>query len=94
MPALGQVRPDPGSKCRSGFAPLVTMSGFSIIMDVLLVLSPIPAIVRSSFKTSKKIRLLLTTFSLPLFCIAFTGYRVNAVIEVHGAQQYRSLLAS
>jgi hypothetical protein len=65
-----------------------------MLTDVLLVLSPIPAIVRSSFTTLKKVRLITTVFSLSLFCIAFAGYRVPAVIRTHGSQQLRSLLAS
>lgn len=90
----GQVRPDPGPQCRSAFVPLISISALGIFMDVLLILSPIPAIVRSSFTTTKKIRLILTTFGLSVFCIAFAGYRVPAVIKDHGSQQYRSLLAS
>jgi hypothetical protein len=65
-----------------------------MLTDALLVLSPIPAIVRSSFTTLKKIRLIITVFSLSLLCIAFAGYRVPAVIRAHGSQQLRSLLAS
>ncbi|KAA8913740.1 hypothetical protein FN846DRAFT_886384 [Sphaerosporella brunnea] len=91
---LWQVQPDPGAQCRTAFAPLITVSTFSILTDALLVLCPIPAIVRTSFTTAKKIRLIITVFSLSLFCIAFAGYRVPTVIRAHGSQHLRSLLAA
>ncbi|KAF8543119.1 hypothetical protein BDD12DRAFT_272672 [Trichophaea hybrida] len=91
---LWQVQPDPGPHCRSSFAPLITTASFSIILDSLLVLSPVPVIIRSSYSPMKKTRLLLTVFSLPLFGIAMAGYRVPAVISKHGSQQFRSLLAA
>ncbi|KAI5858948.1 hypothetical protein BZA05DRAFT_414699 [Tricharina praecox] len=91
---LWQVHPSPGPQCRSGFAPLITISTFSIVTDLFLVLYPIPMIIRSSFTTLKKLRLILTVFSLSLLCVAFASYRVPAVIRTHGSQQLRSLLAA
>ncbi|KAI5818822.1 hypothetical protein BZA77DRAFT_351531 [Pyronema omphalodes] len=46
----------------------------------------------TSLLTSATIRLIFTVFSLPVFSIAFTGYRVPTVILQHGSQQFRSLL--
>lgn len=88
------MHPPPGPQCRSGFAPLITISAFSIVTDLFLVLYPIPMIIHSSFTALKKIRFILTVFGLSLFCIALAGYRVPAVIYTHGSQQYRSLLAA
>lgn len=62
--------------------------------DLFLVVYPIPMIIRSSFTTFKKLRLILTVFGMSLLCIAFAGYRVPAVIRTHGSQQFRSLLAA
>jgi hypothetical protein len=89
---LWQVTPDPGPDCRVNFTSLLTSATVSIVVDIALILSPIPAIMRSHYKTRKKIRLIFTVFSLPVASIAFSGYRVPAVILQHGSQQFRSLL--
>lgn len=43
-----QVIPDPGPKCRLGYAQLATMGTANVITDLILVSLPIPIIVRSS----------------------------------------------
>lgn len=43
-----QVSPDPGPKCRLGYAQLATMGTANVITDLILVSLPVPIIVRSS----------------------------------------------
>ena len=43
-----QVVPDPGPKCRQGFAQLLTMGTMNVITDLLLVGFPIPIVVGSA----------------------------------------------
>ncbi|KAL2855941.1 hypothetical protein BJY01DRAFT_243121 [Aspergillus pseudoustus] len=88
-----QVRPDPGPKCRSGFANLITMGACDIITDLLLVAFPIPLVLKSNMSTKRKFAL-VTLFALSLILVGITGYRVPAVVDHKGSQQYRSLLAS
>ncbi|KAI9706075.1 MAG: hypothetical protein M1836_005481 [Candelina mexicana] len=97
-----QVVPDPGSHCRSGFAQLIAMGTCDVITDLLLVIFPIPIIIRSqldltrlevSLKYLSKIKLILL-FALPLGLVAITTYRVPTIIDRQGSQQYRTLLAS
>ena len=43
-----QIVPDPGPKCRQGVAQLITMGASDIITDVLLVIFPIPIVIKSN----------------------------------------------
>jgi hypothetical protein len=88
-----QVVPDPGPRCRQGYAQLITMGTCDIITDLLLVVFPIPIIVTSAMPTKRKVSLTLL-FSLSLALVGITAYRVPAVIERRGSQQFRSLIAS
>lgn len=88
-----QVLPDPGGQCRQGYAQLLTMSACNVITDLLLVLFPIPIILRSNMTVTKKVQLVLL-FSMSLAVVAVTLYRVPHVIWAQGSQQTRSLLAS
>jgi len=88
-----QVLPDPGGQCRQGYAQLLTMATCNIFTDLLLVLFPIPIILRSHYGVKKKVQLTLL-FSLSLAPIGVTLYRVPHVIWQDGNQQLRSLLAS
>jgi hypothetical protein len=89
-----QVIPDPGPQCRQGYAQLVTMGTADMITDVLLIIFPIPIVLRSSaFKIKRKIQLILL-FSLSAILVGITGYRVKSVIGHKGRQQYRSVFAS
>ncbi|KAI5797586.1 hypothetical protein EDC01DRAFT_650530 [Geopyxis carbonaria] len=88
-----QVRPDPGARCRQGYIPLFSMGTLSNATDILLVFCTMPAIIRSSLETSKKIRL-IATFSLSLLSIGLTSFRIHSVLDRRGAQPYRTLLAS
>lgn len=88
-----QVYPDPGGQCRQGFAQLFTMSICNVVTDLLLVLFPIPIIFFSHQTVKRKVQLILL-FSLSLGVVAVTLYRVTRVVQEHGNQQLRSLLAS
>ncbi|KMU82639.1 hypothetical protein CIHG_00420 [Coccidioides immitis H538.4] len=88
-----QVIPDPGPKCRQGYAQLITMGTCDVITDLLLIGFPIPIIFLSAMPTKRKVSLILL-FGLSSVLIAITCYRVPSVISRQGSQQYRSLLAS
>lgn len=88
-----QVLPDPGGQCRQAYAQLITMATCNIFTDLLLVIFPIPIIIRSNMAVRRKVQLVLL-FSLSLSVVAVTIYRVPRIIQENGRQQYRSLLAS
>ncbi|CAK7212420.1 hypothetical protein SBRCBS47491_001457 [Sporothrix bragantina] len=88
-----RVYPDPGGQCRQGFVQLLTVSVCNVVTDLLLVLFPIPIIFFSHQSTKRKVQLILL-FSLSLGVVGITLYRVTRVIQEHGNQQLRSLLAS
>lgn len=88
-----QVTPDPGPKCRQGHAQLITMGISDLITDLLLVLFPIPIVLKSTMAVRRKVSLVLL-FSFSLILVGITLYRVIGVIERHSDQQFRSLLAS
>ncbi|KAL1873796.1 hypothetical protein VTK73DRAFT_759 [Phialemonium thermophilum] len=88
-----QVQPDPGGQCRQGYAQLLTLAVCNVLTDLLLVIFPIPIIIRSGLNVKRKIQLVLL-FSLSLAVVAVTVYRVPHIIEDHGSQRSRSLYAS
>lgn len=88
-----QVLPDPGGQCRQGYAQLLTMAACNILTDLLLVLFPIPIIIRSGLTVKRKTELVLL-FSLSLGVVATTIYRVPHIIADHSSQRSRSLYAS
>ncbi|CAD6505854.1 BgTH12-01341 [Blumeria graminis f. sp. triticale] len=88
-----QVIPDPGPQCRQGYAQLLSMGTCNIITDLLLVIFPIPIIIKSKMKFKRKLQLVLL-FSMSLLPVATTLYRLPHIIDRRGSQQYRSLLAS
>ncbi|ROW09376.1 hypothetical protein VMCG_02560 [Cytospora schulzeri] len=88
-----QVQPDPGGHCRQGYVNLLTTGVCNALTDLLLVLFPVPIIINSQMSLKRKIQLVLL-FSLSLGVVAVSLYRVTHVIDAHGSQQLRSLLAS
>jgi hypothetical protein len=88
-----QVVPDPGGQCRQGYAQLLTMGTANVITDLLLVLFPIPIIIRSQMTVKRKIQLVLL-FSTSLLPAGTTLYRIPTIIDRHSSQPYRSLVAS
>ena len=88
-----QAVPDPGGQCRQGYAQLLTMGTANVITDFSLVLFPIPIIVSSQMGPKRKIQLVLL-FAGSLLPAGTTLFRLPRIIDRHGSQQYRSLLAS
>ena len=88
-----QVVPDPGGKCRQGYAQLITMGTVNVITDMLLVVFPIPIIIRSNIGMKKKLQLTLL-FAGSLLPAGFTLVRIPNIVDRDGRQQYRSLMAS
>lgn len=88
-----QVVPDPGPRCRQGYAQLLTMGVTDIITDVLLVAFPIPIIIRSSMPIKRKLSL-MGLFSMSIILIIVTSARMPLVIERRGLQQFRTVFAS
>jgi hypothetical protein len=88
-----QVVPDPGAHCRQGYAQLLTMGTANVVTDILLVVFPIPIIIRSHMGYKRKIQLVVL-FSASLLPAGTTLYRLPNIINRHGSQPYRSLLAS
>lgn len=88
-----QVLPDPGGRCRQGYAQLLTMATCNTLTDLLLVIFPIPIIIRSGLALKRKTGLILL-FSLSLAVVATTMYRVPRIIADGGSQRTRSLYAS
>ena len=43
-----QLIPDPGPRCRQGYAQLITMGASDVITDLLLVCFPIPIVIKSA----------------------------------------------
>ncbi|EFX03017.1 pth11-like integral membrane protein [Grosmannia clavigera kw1407] len=88
-----QVLPDPGGQCRQAYAQLITASACNIFTDLLLVFFPIPIIMFSHQALKRRLQLALL-FSMSLGVVGVTFYRVVGVLDTHGSQQLRSLLAS
>ncbi|OIW22836.1 hypothetical protein CONLIGDRAFT_151026 [Coniochaeta ligniaria NRRL 30616] len=88
-----QVSPDPGGKCRQGYANLLTMSVCNILTDVLLVLYPIPIIVLSRIPKMRK-AFLVGLFSLGLVTVIISIYRLPQIFGESGYQGTRSMWAS
>ncbi|KAJ5682635.1 hypothetical protein N7462_005800 [Penicillium macrosclerotiorum] len=88
-----QVIPDPGPRCRSGYAQLITMGTCDVITDLLLIAFPVPIILLAQMPLKRKLALVFL-FCLSLVLVGITCYRVPSVIERRGNQPYRSLIAS
>ncbi|TAQ85328.1 hypothetical protein B7494_g6336 [Chlorociboria aeruginascens] len=88
-----QVAPDPGAQCRQGYAQMLTMGISNVLTDLLLVVFPIPIILTSKMPAKRKVQLVLL-FAGSLVPAGTTLFRLPRIIDKHGSQQYRSLLAS
>ncbi|EXJ88016.1 hypothetical protein A1O1_04943 [Capronia coronata CBS 617.96] len=88
-----QVVPDPGPQCREGLVQLIVMGVCDMVTDVVLIAFPIPLVIQSQMRLSKKISL-VALFLLSVILIAITAYRIPSTISRRSSQQYRSLLAS
>lgn len=88
-----QVVPDPGGKCRQGYAQLLTMGTANVMTDLMLVMFPIPIIIGSQMGLKRKLQLTIL-FAGSLLPAGITLYRIPNIIRKDGSQQYRSLMAS
>ena len=88
-----QVVPDPGPQCRQGFAQLLTMGTTSAIIDVILIVFPVPIILSTRIPTKRKV-LLVMLFCFGFLTVGITLYRMPKIIEEHGDQVVRSMWAS
>jgi hypothetical protein len=89
-----QVIPDPGPKCRMGYAQLLTMGVADMVTDFLLIIFPVSLVAISpAFPLKRKIKLVFL-FSLSAILMGVTGYRIRSVIDHNGRQQYRTVWAS
>lgn len=88
-----QVVPDPGAYCRQAYGQLLTMAICNVLTDLLLVIFPIPIILRSEMPLKRKLNI-LSLFGLSLIPIAVTVYRIPHIVNMHGRQQTRTLWAS
>ncbi|PNP73214.1 hypothetical protein FNYG_13439 [Fusarium nygamai] len=88
-----QIKPNPGGKCRQGFAQLVTMGACNVITDIILIAFPIPIILLSQIATKRKV-LLIMLFSMGLIIVGITLYRVPYIIQQNGRQVDRTMWAS
>lgn len=88
-----QVMPDPGGQCRQGFVQLITMGTTSALIDIILIIFPVPIILSTRIPKKRKI-LLVMLFCFGFLTVGITLYRVPKIIEFNGDQIFRSMWAS
>ncbi|KAK4150245.1 general amino-acid permease [Chaetomidium leptoderma] len=88
-----QVLPDPGGRCRQGYAHLVTLTVCNVFTDLLLVVFPVPIVVKSRLSAGRK-TLLVMLFCLHLFTVLVALYRVPGILREGGYQATRTMWAS
>jgi hypothetical protein len=88
-----QIIPDPGPQCRQGLVQLLTMGVCSAVIDVILIIFPIPIIISTRIPTKRKI-LLAMLFCFGFLTVGITIYRIPKTIQQHGDQVVRSMWAS
>ncbi|KAJ6789258.1 hypothetical protein PWT90_06423 [Aphanocladium album] len=88
-----QVTPDPGGQCRQGFVQLITMGATSVVIDIILIVFPVPIILSTRIPTKRKV-LLVMLFCFGFLTVGITLYRVPKIIQLKGDQIFRSMWAS
>lgn len=88
-----QVVPDPGPQCRQGHAYLITATVCNVLTDLLLVVFPVPIVVRSRLSVGRK-TLLVLLFCLHLLTVVVAIYRVPGILAEGGYQATRTMWAS
>ncbi|EGX94744.1 integral membrane protein Pth11-like, putative [Cordyceps militaris CM01] len=88
-----QVTPDPGGQCRQGFVQLMAMGAASAVIDIILIVFPVPIILSTRLPTQRKV-LLVMLFCFGFLTVAITLFRVPKIIRVQGDQTFRSMWAS
>ncbi|KAL7929319.1 hypothetical protein V8C35DRAFT_197691 [Trichoderma chlorosporum] len=88
-----QIIPDPGPQCRQGIAQLMTMGICSAVIDIILIIFPIPIIISTRIPARRKV-LLAMLFCFGFLTVGITIYRIPETIKKHGDQVVRSMWAS
>ncbi|KAK4119151.1 hypothetical protein N657DRAFT_650575 [Parathielavia appendiculata] len=88
-----QVVPDPGGHCRQGYVYLLVSTVCNVLTDVLLVVLPVPIVVKSRLSPGRK-TLLVLLFCLHLFTVVVAVYRVPEILRDDGYQPTRTMWAS
>jgi hypothetical protein len=88
-----QVSPDPGPQCRQAYAHLITTTVCNVLTDLLLVVFPVPIVVKSRIPLGRK-TLLVMLFCLHLFTVVIAIYRVPEILKSGGYQTTRTMWAS
>jgi len=88
-----QVVPDPGPQCRQGAAHLLTMGILNIVTNLVLILFPLPMILKSRLSLKRQASI-IARLALPLLSIILTSYTLPHVIHRRFAQPTRSVFAS
>lgn len=88
-----KVTPDPGGQCRQGFVQLITMGAASALIDIILIVFPVPIILSTRIPTKRKV-LLVMLFCFGFLTVSITLFRVPKIIQLQGDQIFRSMWAS
>ncbi|SPQ24383.1 c8440272-c485-43ec-9eff-07f405d74a1b [Thermothielavioides terrestris] len=93
FPHYWQVVPDPGGQCRQGYAQLLTLTVCNVLTDLLLVVFPVPIVVRSRLSMGRKV-ILVGLFCLHVPTVVVAIYRVPKILQEDGYQPTRTMWAS
>jgi hypothetical protein len=88
-----QVVPDPGGQCRQGYVHLLTLTICNVLTDVLLVVFPVPIVLKSRLSVGRK-ALLIGLLCLHIFSVIVAIYPVPAILREGGYQGTRTTWAS
>jgi hypothetical protein len=88
-----QVVPDPGGKCRQGYAHLLTLTVCNVVTDILLVVFPVPIVARSRLSLGRK-TVVIGLLCLHIFTAIVAVYPVPAILREGGYQGTRTTWAS
>ena len=88
-----QVVPDPGGQCRQGYVQLLTLTVSNVLTDILLIVFPVPIVVRSRLSIGRK-TLLVGLLCLHVFTIIVAIYPVPVILREDGYQGTRTTWAS
>lgn len=88
-----QMSPDPGGRCRQGYANLLTNSVCNALTDLMLVLHPIPILMATRIPAHRK-AFLIGLFCLGIVTVIVSIYRIPKILAEDGYQATRSMWAS
>ncbi|TGZ84710.1 hypothetical protein EX30DRAFT_345391 [Ascodesmis nigricans] len=92
MKLYWQIYPDPG-KCTHAQIQLVSMASLNIFTDIILILIPLPVLLRIHLPVFRKLQL-AALFSVSLFVITVTIIRMPLIVQSGSLQKLRSFWAS